>query len=195
MSAPPKARMTVEEFLAWARRPENADRTWELDRGEVIEMSRPGERHGFACSTICMWLTLYVLRRGAGYFLPNDTGYLLEREPDTLRGPDVMLYLEDRTVEDMAATHTERRPTLIVEVLSPFDRMSDVNRRVGQFLAKDVPLVWLVDPDLRCVTVYRPGEMHRVLDEQDDLTDDAVLPGLHLTVADLFRKPTLAGPN
>jgi Uma2 family endonuclease len=193
MAAPATTRLTIEEFLAFVQRPENADRLWELDRGEVIEMSRPGELHGFTCATICMWLTLYLLRRGSGYFLPNDTGYLVERKPDTLRGPDVMLYLEDRNAEQMASTHTERRPDLIIEVLSPFDRTSDVNRKVSQYLTRGVPLVWLVDPDLHCVTVYRPGEMHRVLDGQDDLSCEEVLPGLRLTVADLFQKPTLTG--
>lgn len=197
MSAPATTTplMTLEEFLAFTQRPENAEREYELDRGEVVEMPRPGELHGFTCSTICMWLTLYLLRRGSGYFLPNDTGYLLQRAPATLRGPDVMLYLEDRTAEQMSSSHTERRPDLIIEVLSLNDRMSDVNRKIGQYLTRGVPLVWLVDPDLHCVTVYRPGEMHRVLDGQDDLSCEAVLPGLHLTVAELFQKPTLAGIN
>ena len=37
-------RMTAEEFFDWCSRPENRDRHFELDRGEVVEVSRPGER-------------------------------------------------------------------------------------------------------------------------------------------------------
>ena len=40
--------MTAEEFWEWANRPENEDRLWELERGEVIEMPPPGTVHGVA---------------------------------------------------------------------------------------------------------------------------------------------------
>ena len=45
-----KQRMNAEEFFAWCNRPENRDRHFELERGEVVEVSRPGERHGFVCN-------------------------------------------------------------------------------------------------------------------------------------------------
>jgi hypothetical protein len=44
-----KQRMNAEEFFDWCNRPENRDRHFELERGEVVEVARPGERHGFVC--------------------------------------------------------------------------------------------------------------------------------------------------
>ena len=50
-------------------------------------------------------------------------------------------------------------------------------------------LVWLVDPESRDVTVYRPGEEPYVLGEQDEITGENVLPEFRCRVADFFRLP------
>src|SRR5437879_1884539 len=85
-------RMTAEEFWEWASRPENQDRHFELDRGEVVEMPPPGINHGFVCGWIVHLLWVYALRRGKGYPVSNDSGLLVEQDPDSVRGPDVMFF-------------------------------------------------------------------------------------------------------
>jgi hypothetical protein len=44
--------LTAEEFYDWAHRPENAGKSYELERGEVVEVSRPGELHGVVCANV-----------------------------------------------------------------------------------------------------------------------------------------------
>lgn len=44
--------MNAEEFFDWCNRPENRDRHFELERGEVVETPLSGERHGFVCSNV-----------------------------------------------------------------------------------------------------------------------------------------------
>ena len=80
-------RMTAEQFFDWCNRPENRDRHFELVRGEVVEVSRPGERHGFVCLNVGRILGNYTFQRRKGYACSNDTGLILERDPDTVRGP------------------------------------------------------------------------------------------------------------
>jgi Uma2 family endonuclease len=82
-----------------------------------------------------------------------------------------------------------------VEVISPSDRIGKTALRIGQYLARGVALVWLVDPEDRTVTVYRPNELPRVLDEQDDLNGNGVLPDFSLKVAELFRLPGSPPPG
>jgi Uma2 family endonuclease len=183
------ARMTAEEFFDWANRPENEGRRYELDRGEVVEMSSPGELHGFYCWLVVRLLTEYTIRRGTGYLLTNDTGLIIRRNPDTVRGPDVMCFLEAPNLARMSRRHCERVPQLIAEVLSPNDRPGPTNRRIEQYLRRGVPLVWLIDPEDRTVTVYRPNEFHRVVDETEELTGNGVLPDFSCRVADLFALP------
>jgi Uma2 family endonuclease len=189
MATAGKKRMTAEEFFEWANRPENQDRHLELERGEVVEMPPPGELHGVVCSLIVYLLSRYVFQRGKGYICCNDTGLLIERDPDTLRGPDIMLFNETRRMEELSPKLTEGVPCLVVEVLSPHDRTSKINLRVSQYLKLGVALVWLVDPEVRVVTVYQADKTHQVLDETDDLLGGDVLPEFRCKVADLFAMP------
>jgi Uma2 family endonuclease len=182
-------RMTAEEFWEWANRPENQDKYYELDRGAVVEVTRPAEYHGTLCSWIAYLLWGYVFKHGKGYVCSNDTGLLVERDPDTLRGPGVMFFDETRGLDQLSRKFTERIPRLVVEVLSPNDRMTKVTRRIGQYLERGVGLVWLVDAEVRSVTVYRADKYPTVLDETDELTGQEVLPDLRFRVPELFTLP------
>jgi Uma2 family endonuclease len=181
--------MTAEEFCEWASRPENDGKRLELERGKVIEMPSPGRLHGTICFLVTRILGNYLFARGTGSLCSNDTGLLVERAPDSLRGPDVMLFMESRPLDQISRSFAEEVPQLVVEVRSPSDRNKAVARRIEQYLRRGVPLVWLVEPDDRIVTVYRPNEIHRVLDDADELTGDGVLPDFRCRVADLFTLP------
>ncbi len=112
-------RMNAEEFFAWCNRAENRDRHFELERGEVVEVSRPGERHGYVCLNVGRILGNYAFQRRKGYALGNDTGVILERNPDTVRGPDVVFCDQVRRYGDLSAGYCAQPPTLAIEVLSP----------------------------------------------------------------------------
>jgi Uma2 family endonuclease len=182
-------RMTAEEFSDWLRRPENEGRHFELVRGEVVEVSRPGERHGLICGNVSFVLNLFVRQRRQGYVLSNDPGVLLERDPDTVRGPDVVFFDEKRRYDELNPKLVEGMPTLAVEVLSPNDRIGKITRRINLFLRSGIRLVWLVDPEARDVTVYRPGQESYVVEEEQDLTGDDVLPEFRCRVSDFFFMP------
>jgi Uma2 family endonuclease len=181
--------MTADEFYEWSCRAENYDRLLELDEGRVVEVPPPGEYHGVLCAFLAHLLWTYVTQRGKGYVCSNDTGLLIKRKPGTVRGPDLMLFDESRSPEKLSRRFAERIPKLVVEILSPSDRMTKVNRRISQFLKRGVPLVWLVDMETRSVTVYRPGKDLRVVQEADDLTGEDVLPKLRYRVSELFALP------
>jgi Uma2 family endonuclease len=182
-------RMTADEFFAWLQNVERGDKTFELERGEIIEMPSPGELHGVLCALLAHLLWRFVFQRGHGYVCSNDTGLLVETDPDTVRGPDLMLFDETRKLEELSRKFAVGLPKLAVEVMSPTDQATKTNRRISQYLARGVALVWLVDPEVRSVTVYRPGASHTVLDETEELTGDGALPDLRLRVAELFTVP------
>jgi Uma2 family endonuclease len=188
-TATPKQRMNAEEFFDFCNRPENRDRHFELERGEVVELSLPGERHGFVCLNTGGILRNYTFQRRKGYVLGNDTGVILERDPDTVRGPDIVLYDQLRRYDDLSARFCEKPPTLAVEVLSPNDQWTKVMRRIAQFLAQGIAVVWVVDPEARSVTVCRPNQLPQVFEGDDDLIGDPEMPGFRCRVADLFYMP------
>lgn len=181
--------MTAGEFWEWCCRPENAGKRAELVRGEIIEMSSPGEVHGTVCWWIGALLAMFVLKRGKGRAATNDTGVVVEEGPDTVRGPDVVFFDETRPLDQLNWKHIRQVPTLVIEVVSPTDTPNKINRRVGEYLKRGVPLVWIVDPEDRTVGIHRKGELPRTLDEGDELTGEEVLPDLKHRVAELFTLP------
>lgn len=181
--------ITAAEFYDFVHRPENRDRVFELERGEVVEMSRPGKLHGFVCANVVIILGLFARQRKKGYVCSNDTGVVVEQDPDTVRGPDVMFYEDAKSVNDIEVKFGSTPPTLAVEVLSPNDRIGKVNRRIKEQLDFGTRLVWLVDPESRNVTAYRPGKPYYVVEEGDEITGDDVLPDFRCKVAEFFAMP------
>jgi Uma2 family endonuclease len=168
--------MTAEEFCDWANRPENENRWFELVRGEVIELPAPRVPHGVVAGNTVWILNGYVRQRRKVYVVSNDSGVILERDPDTVRGPDVALY-------------EEIPPRLAVEVLSPRDRADQITHKITDYLRNGVELVWLIDPKARTVTVYRRDNGPRVYTESEELSGEDILPGLRCRVADFFYLP------
>ncbi|MBC8113368.1 MAG: Uma2 family endonuclease [Candidatus Saccharimonas sp.] len=181
--------MNAQEFAAWVARPENADRHFELERGEVIEMPPPKRKHGFVCNNVAWRLTNYAEVRGVGIVCTNDAGVIVERDPDTVRGPDVAYFDDVTNADDVLAEYAAIPPVVAVEVLSPEDRVNKVANKVDEYLAFGVRQVWVVDPETKDVAVHRPGQMMRLLEGDDELAGGDELPGFSCRVSDFFRLP------
>jgi Uma2 family endonuclease len=181
--------MTAEEFHDWVQRPENRDRFFELERGGVVEMPPPGKYHGFVSGNIIGILRNFAVARKAGYVCGNDAGIQVDSDPDSVRGPDVSFYLDEQTAETMERKYAVAPPPLVVEVLSPNDQQSRTTRRVGQFLKHGVSLVWVVDPEVRCVSVYRADHYPIVVDENEEIHGGEVLPDFRCRVSEFFAMP------
>lgn len=183
MSTVQQPLITAEEF---ARMPDPADGSrLELVRGEIVEMPPPKGKHGIVCSRINRFLGNFVEPNKLGWVTSNDTGVVLEKEPDTVRGPDVAFWNIARQPQQPEG-YFLIPPDLAVEVQSPDDRRKDLRAKIKEYLFYSVPLIWLVDPETRTVTVYRGSMRGTELDESDVLDGGDVLPGFACTVADLF---------
>jgi Uma2 family endonuclease len=79
-------------------------------------------------------------------------------------------------------------PELIVEILSPDDRWSEVKQKLKEYFAIGVQLVWVADPADKTIYAYRSLTDVREFTEKDTLTGDEVLPGFSVLVADLFEE-------
>src|SRR6187397_967509 len=106
--------MTAEEFCEWVQSAANRDRWFELVQGKVIELPPPTKIHGRVCQNVAFRLELYVRQRRKGYVLINDSGVILVRDPDTVRGPDVALYEDATRFSDLHPKYGEVAPRLAV---------------------------------------------------------------------------------
>lgn len=175
--------LTADEL--W-RMPEPDDGTrYELLRGELIVMSPAGGRHGQVCLAIGSLLRAFVEANKLGTVTSNDTGVTLQRDPDTVLGPD-MAYWRRQRLPEMPEGYVEVPPDLVVEVVSPSDAHGKVHEKVLEYLDHGVGLVWVVDPRTRTVTVYRSRQEVRILRDRETLSGEQVLPGFSCQVNDLF---------
>jgi Uma2 family endonuclease len=187
--------LTAEEFSDFANLPENENKLLELVRGEVIELGVPQKPHGVATANIGRMVGNYTFKRGRGYCTTNDAGVILERDPDTVRGPDVAVYDDAEHFDDLHPKYGEVPPLLAVEVLSPTDRADRTMQKITDYLRNGVGLVWVVDPAVRTVTVYTRDRGPQVFTEKQTLTGGDVLPGLKCKVGDFFRLPGEKQPH
>ncbi len=181
--------LTADQFFDWCNRPENRERHFELEKGRVVEVSRPGERHGVTCANTVRMIGNFAFDRKRGYVVSNDTGVIWELDPDTIRGPDVMYYAAGRPFSEMNPKYSEEPPDVAVEVLSPTDRIKKVMRRATQFLGWGTRVVWILDPEDRTLIVLRADRAPEILDDTQEMIGDGPLEGFRCHVADFFYSP------
>lgn len=159
----------------------------ELIRGELTMMAPAGGGHGEAAMTIGALLTVHVKQRSLGTAVAAETGFILSRNPDTVRAPDAAFIRRARVpAQGLPAGYIPFAPDIAVEVLSPSDTQIEVEEKVEQWLAAGTALVWVVNPRSKTVTVHRAGRDPRVLRENATLEGEDVCPGFAVKVADVF---------
>lgn len=158
----------------------------ELVRGELRRMSHAGWWHGAVAARIGARLDAHVEAHRLGMTFAAETGFWLERAPDTVRCPDVAFVAASRVPSAPSRGYLEGPPDLAVEVTSPNDTYAEVHEKALFWIACGAHLVWVVEPIARLVTVYLPDRSQHTLRGDDLLTGDDVLPGFAVRVAELF---------
>lgn len=180
----PTKLMTAEEFM----KADLGEGTFELVRGEVIKVPPPMPGHGRICINVGFALESYGRQTGYGYALSNDSGVRTERDPDTVRGPDVCFFSHDRWPRsEVGEKLPPVPPNVVVEVYSPGNRRSEILEKLAEYVAAGVPLIWIIHPKSRSVSIYRcDDDAPLVLKEGDVIENLPELPGFRCPVADLF---------
>ena len=179
----PKTLLTVEEFLALDL-PE--DRRYELDEGEIIELTFPSPSHNETAGRIYSLLRSWNTVAKAGVVFLPDAPYILAE--GSLRGPDISFVRQSRLQAIDFDKPIPGAPDLAVEVVSPSDRRGALLRKVGQYLAAGSVEVWLVYTITHTVTVFTAvGE--RVLESDDLIESPVLLPGFSARVSEFFADP------
>ena len=175
--------LTAEEFFLL---PDPGDGSQqELVRGKIITMPPPGGLHGVCCSKVDRRIGVFVEAKDCGHVTANDAGFVTERTPDSVRGPDIAYWSKER-LPVVPVGYIEVPPDLLVEVLSPSNTSKQIRAKLKEYFAKGVRLVWVIAPEDRTLTIYRTADEGRVLYETATVTGEDVLPGFTCRVSDLL---------
>jgi|SRR5580704_5801715 Uma2 family endonuclease len=178
--------LTAEEYAAL---PDSVAPRWsELIRGVICaHETPPASDHGWIVGKIAHLLLLFVAPRKLGAVF-DDPGFVLERDPDTVRAPDVSFVRADRLPRELLPTYLDGAPDLAVEIKSPSNRKREMAEKIAQYLRTGSRLVWYADTNRRTITVYRPQLDAIVLNLGDRLSGYDVLPGFDCPVAEIFSR-------
>ena len=159
----------------------------ELVEGELIINTLFGARHGAITQAAAFIIGSYVEHRELGYVFAAETGFIIQRDPDTVRAPDVAFVSKERLQGEVPAGYMGIVPDFVVEVVSPNDSASAVQAKVEDWMRAGTRLVWVVYPETRSVAVYRSLQEAQVLSSAETLDAEPVFDDFSVPVSDLFK--------
>lgn len=191
LEPPARPRQTTEDLLAL---PDDGVERWLVD-GQIVEvgMTIRNKHHTrvefHLCRVFGRWWESAPQPRGM--FHAGEVGVILREDPELTVGIDAVYLNAEQAVRnegDDETTILVGPPTLAVEILSPSAVVENLRRKIDHFMACGVPLVWVIDPHFRTVTIHRPQHPPVLLNEQQELDGGADLPGFRVPVARLFER-------
>lgn len=160
----------------------------ELVAGKLLRRPPHGETHGLVAGEVLYHLYRFVREYGLGRVFSTGTGFVLARDPDTVRGPDVAFVSAERLATPRGrGFYFEGAPDLAVEVITPDDAELDVAPKVRDYLGAGARAVWVVDTALQALIVHRSGRPPETSSRNDTVDGGAAVPGYRLPVRDIFE--------
>jgi Uma2 family endonuclease len=178
-----QAHLTGDDFERFVLLPENAERSFELIGGEIVEVVSNGTSSALG-SRMNIFLGGFVLQNHHGFTTGADGGYCIGDERYI---PDCAFVSRKRQAKPTSEAYNAIPPDLAVEVLSPSNTPDEMTIKVDNYLRTGV-VVWVVNPDAQRVTVHRPDAPPKTYSINDTLDGGAVLPGFTLPVRDIFAE-------
>lgn len=163
------------------------DASYELIEGELIEVNPAGGIHGEVAARVAILVGSYVLANRLGKVYINDTGFVLQQNPDTVLGPDIAFVRRLRLPKSPLA-YIEVAPDLVVEVVSPSNTRPAIARKTRIYLEAGVERVWVVDPIRLEFKVIRADDREDSYGIDDVVPGGDLLPGFELRFRDLFEE-------
>lgn len=160
---------------------------YELVDGELVFMPPAGFEHGDISGEALSRLRTYVRRKKLGRVVDGQTGFWMKS--GNLRSPDVSFVSKQRLLKltRLPTGFFLGTPDMVVEVLSPDDRMSNIEKKIRDYFESGTKLLWLVNPVTRTVRVYRDPDNYRLLTIKNNLAGEDIVPGFSMAVKKLFE--------
>lgn len=166
--------------------PEDGHR-YELIHGEIVMSPSPKTKHQDVLGELFALVHRFARdsHLGRAYIAPLDVKF----SPHNVVQPD-LLFVRRENAQIVTIDYVDGAPDLIVEVLSPSNRLQDLVKKAVLYAEYGVPEYWIVDPDSEkvVINIWQNGQYVALADE-DGVARSSVLTGLEIRQADIFELP------
>jgi len=187
---PPTLRCTEEQFVELVKF--NPDLRWELTaQGEVIVMPPTGSQTGSFNSELTTDFVIWNRQAKAGKVFDSSTGFKLPN--GAIRSPDVAWIAQahwEQLSPEQRRQFAPICPDFVLELVSLADDLAMVQAKMQEYLENGCRLGWLVNPETRSVTIYRPHIPPEIVTFDVVLSGEDVLPGFTLDLPQIFGHET-----
>ena len=159
---------------------------YELHNGVLIEVAGSNLRQSQLAAWLIYLLFNFIEQHGLGGAVTGADGTAQLNDYNT-RIPDVGYISAERLKTQDKNGYIQGAPDLAIEVVSPSNSNLEMQQRAGEYLSAKARLVWIVNPMTRTIDVYRPGGTRTVFSGDDVLDGSDVLPGLGLSLREVFK--------
>jgi Uma2 family endonuclease len=161
-------------------------RKYELLGGRLL-VSPTGFQHGYIAVRLTTAMQEFGLRHRLGVVVDSSTGFRL-KNGDCL-SPDLSFVRKERLGKELTPKFFPGAPDLAVEVLSPGESLTAIDKKLAAYFADEARLAWVVNPKDQTVRVHHSPRRFRTLRAGDCLDGEDLLPGFSFPVAALFELP------
>jgi Uma2 family endonuclease len=183
-AVPPPGTATEKDLLNLAA---HTGLACELIDGVLVEKAM-GYYESMLAGLLIRLLGDFVEQHDLGIVLGE--GGTLRILPDQVRVPDVCFIGWDRFPERRLPEEPVPAvaPDLAVEILSESNTEAEMRRKLDDYFAGGVRLVWYIDPASKSAEVYTSADLQFVIKGDDTLDGGDVLPGFRVSLGELFRR-------
>lgn len=158
----------------------------ELVEGRIVKLSPTKMPHGRYEFEMARLLGNFVEKHDLGVVMVGEVGVYTRRDPDTVRGADVLYISHERLAQATPGGFMDVAPELIVEVMSPSDRWSEVRKKIKEYFEIGVTAVLIVEPEEQTIALYRSPTAIQEFALNGALTLEDILPGFNLPLNQLW---------
>jgi Uma2 family endonuclease len=168
---------------------ENPELRFETNgKGKLIVMSPTGSESGKRNSSLLAQVWYWNNQCKLGEVFDSSTGFKLSN--GATRSPDVSWIAIERW---NSLSNKQKRgfapidPDFVIELMSPTDNKDELQQKMSEYISCGVKLGWLLNPDDKEVEIYRISQHKQVINNPNNLSDEDILPGLTVDLADIFQ--------
>ena len=176
--------LTDEQFMSL---PEDGNR-YEYVDGELVIVANSGLEHGYLAVTLSCFLTIFVRNHKLGVTCDSSTAFKMKT--GNKRSPDLAFIAKERLqgLKRLPKGFFDGAPDLAVEIISSNNTFEEIHNKLVEYFENGTRLVWVILPDEECVLVYHKPKPSKLLQLEDSLDGEDVIPNFNLPLSELFQE-------